>query len=252
MKAVFILIALLSLILPAVAIAQTAPEGMTLIPEGEFWMGRHFIQSADDYLILERDRRDDQPAHKVYVDAFYMDKYEVTQAEYSRFIEATGAAKPWYWQEGKLVEGQQKFPIHHVMWEEAAAYCRWTGKRLPTEAEWERAARGGLDRKRNPWGDDGGRGRVAAPPQRQLGPVEVGSVPAQNAYGLFDIIGNVWEWTSDWYDRDYYASSPYHNPQGPPDGNYRVIRGSQVHFRNYSDPDYRTSIIGFRCVQNVK
>jgi sulfatase modifying factor 1 len=73
-----------------------------------------------------------------------------------------------------------------------------------------------------------------------------------NRNGLFDIIGNVWEWTSDWYDRDYYATSPYKNPQGPPDGNYRGIRGSPVHFRNYSDPDYRISIIGFRCVQNVK
>jgi iron(II)-dependent oxidoreductase len=254
-KSLVILFASLVFTLLPQARAQTPapPAGMTTIPAGEFWMGRSFVQSADDYLTLERDRRDDVPAHKVYVDGFYMDKYEVTQEEYAKFVEATGAAKPWFWKDGRIVPGQEKHPIHHVTWEEAASYCRWVNKRLPTEAEWERAARGGLDRKRNPWGDEGGgRGRTAAPPPRQLGPVEVGSVPAQNDYGLFDIIGNVWEWTADWYDKDYYAASPYSNPQGPDKGLYRVIRGSQVHFRNYSDPDYRTSIIGFRCVQSMR
>jgi len=238
-----------------VAQAARPPAGMVLIPAGEFWMGRTHTTSLEQAIILERDRRDDQPAHRIYVDAFHLDTHEVTSADYARFVEATGAAKPWHWPGGTVAKAEARWPVSNVTWAEADAYCRWAGKRLPSEAEWERAARGGLDRKRYPWGDEGGRGRAHT--SSATGPTKVGSFPP-NAYGLFDMAGNVWEWTRDWHERDFYATSPDRNPTGPATGSYRVIRGGgwtegvQMNaFRNYADPDLRTLIIGFRCARTV-
>jgi len=240
----------------ASAAAQT-PAGvkMALVPAGEFWMGRTHTTSVEQAIILERDRRDDQPAHRIHVDAFYLDVNEVTSADYARFAEATRAAKPWTWPGGKVAKGEESLPVTNVTWAEADAYCRWAGKRLPTEAEWERAARGGLDRKRFPWGDEGGRGRAHT--GSSTGPTAVSSFSA-NAFGLHDMAGNVWEWTSDWYERDYYAVSPDRNPAGPEKGRYKVIRGggwtdgAQLNsFRNYADPEMRTLVIGFRCAKTT-
>jgi formylglycine-generating enzyme required for sulfatase activity len=238
--------------------AQTTPPGpipanMAAIPAGEYWMGRTHTATLEQAIILERDRRDDQPAHRIYVDAFYLDTHEITNADYLRFVDATGAVKPWYWPGGKIAKGEERFPVNNVTWAEADAYCRWVGKRLPSEAEWERAARGGLDRKRYPWGDEGAKDRAHT--GSATGPTAVGSFPP-NAFGLYDIAGNVWEWTSDWYERDYYAVSPERNPTGPAKGSYRVIRGGgwtegvQMNsFRNYADPELRTLIVGFRCAR---
>jgi formylglycine-generating enzyme required for sulfatase activity len=232
-----------------------APAGMALIPAGEFWMGRTHTASLEQAIILERDRRDDQPAHKTFVDAFYLDTHEVSNTDYARFVEATKAAKPWYWPAGKVAKGEEKLPVHDVNWAEANAYCKWAGKRLPTEAEWERAARGGLDRKRYPWGDEAARGRAHT--GSPTGPTAIGSFAA-NPFGLHDMAGNVWEWTSDWYERDFYSVTPERNPTGPAKGDYKVIRGGgwtegvQMNsFRNYADPELRTSIIGFRCAKST-
>jgi iron(II)-dependent oxidoreductase len=232
---------------------RTSP-GMAAIPAGEFWMGRTHTATVEQAIILERDRRDDQPAHKIHVDAFYLDTHEVTNADYQRFVDATGGAKPWYWPGGKVAKGEERFPVSNVTWAEADAYCRWAGKRLPSEAEWERAARGGLDRKRYPWGDEGARDRAHT--SSANGPTAVASFPP-NAFGLYDMAGNVWEWTSDWYERDYYAVSPERNPSGPSKGSYKVIRGggwtegAQLNsFRNYADPEMRTLIVGFRCARS--
>src|SRR5688572_16499329 len=190
---------------------------MVLIPKGEFWMGRIHTGSVEQAVILERDRRDDTPPHKVQIDAFYMDQYEVTNEEYARAL-PSGAVKPWYWPGGQVAKGEERFPVHNVTWAEASAYCGALGKRLPTEAEWEFAARAGLDRKRYPWGDENARDRAhTGSPE---GPTTVGSFPA-NAYGLYDMSGNVWEWTNDWYERDYYSISPVSNPQGPSTGHYK-------------------------------
>jgi len=249
------------------------PDGMALIPAGEFWMGRVHYFLIDEVGWLERDRRDDLPAHKVYVNAFFMDKYEVTNQEFARFLDATGSPKPWYWPAGKIAKGEERFPVHDVTWFQADAYCKSVGKRLPTEAEWERAARGGLEKKKFSWGD-GGLGLSGSDTDTQVsaeatntkrahvgnpfGPTTVGSYPP-NGYGLFDMTGNVWEWINDWYDRDYYTVTPDRNPPGPSTGTYKVIRGGgwsddddrnlMNHYRNFADPSKGASTIGFRCAK---
>src|SRR5580658_1159607 len=137
--------------------AHSYPEvaGMSMIPPGDFWMGRTFFFLPDAIGYFERDRQDDFPAHKVYLDAFYMDKSEVTNEEYAHFLAAKGGTKPWHWAGGQIPKGEEKYPVYNVDWYQADAFCGWDGKRLPTEAEWEKAARGGLDRNRFAWGNSG-------------------------------------------------------------------------------------------------
>src|SRR5262245_23675476 len=250
---------------------------MALIPAGEFWMGQTHIWLRDALEWTERARLDAQPAHAVFLDTYAIDKYEVTNEDYARFVEATGRAKPWNWGGGKVPANQEKWPVYNVSWDDGQAYCKWAGERLPTEAEWEKAARGGLEKKLYPWGDEfgpkpGGRfgdgkvttGKKMAQYQSPNGPAVVGSFPP-NGYGLYDMIGNVWEWTADWYERNYYTESPPKNPTGPETGIYRVIRGASwadqentptmsvmsIEYRNYTDPETRTATIGFRCAKSV-
>lgn len=244
---------------------------MVLIPAGEFWMGRVHFWLVDEIGWVERDRMDNQPAHLVYLDAYYIDKYEISNEEYFRFTEATKHPKPYHWIGARPSEAQEKMPVYNVTWSDAEGYCRWAVKRLPTEAEWERAARGGLEKKLFPWGDEIGgqrrrgteeynvenvkRAHVALP----NGPAPVGSYPP-NGFGLHDMTGNLWEWVSDWYERNYYSISPERNPRGPDTGVYRVIRGGSwsdsderilsVHYRNYTDASVRTPTIGFRCAKS--
>ena len=221
---------------------------MVLIPAGSFDMG-------------SGESSDEQPVHTVYVDAFYMDEYEVTNAQYWKFMSATGHREPRYWDDSDYNQPNQ--PVVGVDWNDAVAYARWAGRRLPTEAEWEYAARGGLSGRKYPWGDP------ISTSQANYGsnvgkPVPVGSYSA-NGYGLYDMAGNVYEWCSDWYDEDYYSSSPSRNPQGPSSGSYRVLRGGswndntgdsswvfnlRVAYRNYSIPSvtFNLDYLGFRCV----
>jgi formylglycine-generating enzyme required for sulfatase activity len=245
------------------ASAQT-PE-MAVVPEGNFWMGRTHFFLVDAVGWFERDRQDDFPAHRVFLDAFSIDKHEVTNESYARFLSSKGGAKPWHWPHGSIPKGEEKFPVYNVDWKEAAAYCGWAGERLPTEAEWEKAARGGLDRKKFTWGDgeepSGARGTARAKLPANFGStgaVEVGKYPP-NGYGLFDMAGNVWEWTNDWYERNYYSISPLKNPKGPEKGAYKVFRGGgwndadernlMPSFRNYTDPLEKSITIGFRCAK---
>ena len=275
-KLIFTLLCCVCAALP-IAAQTAAPEGMVQIPAGKFWMGKAYtiyLESAD---LLARDRMDDKPANNVYLDAFYMDKYEVTNADYARFVEATRARTPWHWPQGKIANGQEKFPVYNVNWFEAADYCKWVGRRLPTEAEWEKAARGGLDRNHYAWGDkeidrselmllapqSAGRITNAPPVPAALGRSDATAAGsfAPNGYGLYDMIGNVMEWTNDWYDNNYYPFMPKQNPRGPETGKYRSVRGAGwadggghgdekvVDYRNFSDPDTRISTIGFRCAK---
>ena len=228
---------------------------MALIPAGEFQMG-----SNDG-------GNDEKPVHTVYLDAFYIDKYEVTNALYKEFMDATGhSASPGFHSSRYNAPNQ---PVALITWGDAKAYAKWAGKRLPTEAEWEKAARGGLARKKYPWGDDithddanydgaGGNDRweYTAP---------VGSF-APNGYGLYDMAGNVGEWCADWYDEDYYSNSPRRNPKGPHlkkyiVANHRVLRGGswgdtpsnlRVAGRSGNDPAAGYNSYGFRCAKDLK
>ena len=182
---------------------------MIPIPAGEFVMGSN------------KGENDDKPAHTVHLDAYEIGKYPVTVAQYRKFCTATGREMPdapdWAW--------ENDHPMVYVTWFDAEAYCRWAGGRLPTEAEWEKAARG-TDGRTYPWGDTWDKNKCA---NRQLGltsTVRVGSYPAgASPYGCMDMAGNVWEWCADWYDEDYYKTSPSGNPEGPSSGDSRVLRG---------------------------
>ncbi|MDP3768234.1 MAG: formylglycine-generating enzyme family protein, partial [Dehalococcoidia bacterium] len=215
---------------------------MVLVPAGEFWMG------SKDY-----DR--EKPRHRVHLDAFSIDKYEVTNALYGRFIQATGRAAPSYWNDSKWNGSSQ--PVVGVTWHDADAYCKWAGKRLPSEAEWEKAARG-TDGRKYPWGDQWDVSKANA--DNELGKTAaVGSYPGgASPYGAQDMAGNVWEWVADWYDKDYYKQSPERNPRGPDSGQYRVLRGGSWHDAPYylrtadrssSAPDFRNYDLGFRCAR---
>ncbi len=251
--------AMLALLLPLAAEEQPPPPpapGMVLIPAGEFMMGRAKETRDDKSGMRPLILRDDRPYHAVEIDAFWMDATEVTHADYAKFVEATGRTPPHHWVRGEMPETRAQQPIYNVDWHDAVAYCEWSGKRLPTEAEWEKAARGGLEGMEYPWGDEGPnseRARFNTP----QGPGLVGKLKS-NDYGLHDMAGGVSEWCHDWFDRTYYEISPARNPRGPEEGLYRIIRGGAwsdapkrltVHFRNWVRPDQKTPNIGFRCVQ---
>jgi len=222
---------------------------MVLVPAGTFPMG-------DDHL-----RPIEAPRHEVYVSAFYIDKYEVTNERYQKFLEATGHDPPPWWYDEKLNQPNQ--PVVGASWEDASAYCRWAGKTLPTEAEWEKAARG-TDGRAYPWGNEpvaeGGKYRANYRPAddgfEYTAPV--GSFPLNKSpYGCFDMAGNVWEWCADWYGEDYYKISPRKDPLGPPKGIYRVHRGGSYVNKPenlrcaFRSGFFRTAphvVIGFRCV----
>jgi formylglycine-generating enzyme required for sulfatase activity len=205
---------------------------------------------------------DEQPRRTVVVDAFSIDADEVTRAEYGACVQA-GACKP---PTGSDAGADAKRPITGVSWNDADTFCRWAHKRLPTEAEWERAARG-TDGRIYPWGDTpdcaranfgnyDGEGRC---PRNPGHPVDVGSYASDGGDGaLHDLAGNVWEWVADWYDARYYAHAPSDNPRGPRHGERRVVRGGaccsmfglpRASNRNAFPPDYRDDDLGFRCAR---
>lgn len=232
---------------------------MVLVPAGSFLMG---VPRSD------RDGgRDEYPRHEVYLDAYYIDKYEVTNGRYLEFIRATGHRVPKHpsdpkqdlWKDGLMPESIADRPVINVDWYDADAYCRWAGKRLPTEAEWEKAARG-TDERRFPWGNTEPTDKHLNYHQRWIGEktlMPVGSYEAgKSPYGAYDMAGNVWEWVADWYDPLYYEKSPRNNPKGPETGTHKVLRSSGWHVetplvriftRVKSDPLNRNSATGFRC-----
>jgi len=221
-----------------------------LIPAGSFVMG-------DD---------EDSPRREIFVSAFYIDKYEVTLARYGAFLEATGKVKsPEAWETADLENGAA-LPVAGVDWHDADSYCRWAGKRLPTEAEWERAARGGDERK-YPWGSDPAspeHARFGQPypnPVYKDGVVRVGTYSkGVSPFGIYDLSGNVWEWVNDWH-ADSFRRDDVRNPKGPGDGTHKVIRGGGWYDpadritatkRMYADPAQRGDEVGFRCASNAK
>ncbi len=236
---------------------STAKDGSVLvvIPAGEFLMG-----SEGGY-------PNERPVHAVFVKTFALSQYPVTNAQYEQFVKETGHRVPYLddprvesenWNREQLTHppGRGQHPVVLVSWRDAQAYCEWAGGRLPTEAEWEKAARGGLEGKLYPWGDD--IDPSLANYDTRTGTTPVGSYPA-NDYGLYDMAGNVWEWVADWYDPKYYQRSPHH-PPGPEQGTVRVLRGGawllfpqfcRVAYRFRNSPDFRFNLIGFRLAQSL-
>jgi formylglycine-generating enzyme required for sulfatase activity len=226
-------------------------EDMVLIPAGEFWMGC----APND----SKCYGDEKPYHKVYLDAYYIDKHEVTVAEYKKCVESGACTQPGTGDKCNWgVSGRDNHPINCINWTQANAYCEWAGKRLPTEAEWEKAARG-TDGLIYPWGNEWDEEKGCF---NRSSTCVVGSYPSgASPYGVLDMAGNVWEWVSDWYDANYYSSSRFRNPQGPSSGEKRLLRGGawwngnpvnlRASFRNRCSPGNWDDCIGFRCVRLV-
>jgi formylglycine-generating enzyme required for sulfatase activity len=252
------------------------------IPEGEFLMG------ADDA------EPDERPAHRVFVSAYEIAIHAVTNDEYAVFVRETGHRGPgiyelpllvteggtdreqlfrrvgttYAWQDVVPPDGRGAHPVTLVRFEDALAYCQWLSRttgatyRLPTEAEWEKATRGGFEGRRYPWGNtpDVSMANFLPDPglKAQRGTQPVGSYPP-NGYGLYDMIGNVWEWTLDWYSPDYYGSCPGRDPLGPADGRLRIVRGGawsvfdvdqlRCSHRHVVPPDTYSYSLGFRVVR---
>jgi formylglycine-generating enzyme required for sulfatase activity len=225
---------------------------MVPVPAGWFWMGS---EAGPD---------NERPVHRVWVDAFELGAYQVNNAAYAVFLAATGRPAPRCWEQPQFNLPEQ--PVVGVSWFEAVAYCEWLSAaqgrryRLPTEAEWERAARGGVEGRLYAWGDD--------PPQLlsdyalrwQEGPEPVGDL-FPNPYGLYNMGDNVHEWCADWYHAEYYAASPERNPHGPEGGTRRVSRGgswrhrvkvSRVAARSSISPAFQYADYGFRVAADIK
>jgi len=253
---------------PTVSIYITPNDDapMVLIPAGEFQMG------TDAWWRDQPWRGSDAtPAHMVYLDAFYIDEHEVTNAQYRRFVESTGHDVPekeegliHAWSDENFNGDDQ--PVVGITWEDAVAYCKWTGKRLPTEAEWEKAARGGAEvayRAENfadetldeAWG--GGIQHVKNYNDGYVYTAPVGSF-LPNDYGVYDMSGNVQEWCSDWYSESYYSNSPTYNPKGPDSGDSRVYRGAAwsdydivLVNRYHGRSTYSSISLGLRCAKHA-
>jgi sulfatase modifying factor 1 len=281
-------------------------DHMAFLPGGEFLMGTDL---AEGYV-----SDGEGPARRIMLDPFWIDRTAVSNAAFTLFVQETGyttdaerfgwsfvfvgllpertpgsrpvARIPWWRQvygaswlhpEGPLssLDGRADHPVVQVSWRDATAYCRWAGMRLPTEAEWEYAARGGLEQRRYPWGDDltpNGEHRMNIwqgifPTRNTAEDGYVGTCPVDafppNAYGLHNMTGNVWEWCADWFDPTFHATGPRRNPKGPRTGTHRVMRGGsylchvsycdryRVAARSSNTPDSATGNLGFRCARNA-
>jgi len=230
--------------------ANCGADGMCLIPAGSFWMGCNDEVDSDC-------ESDELPYHEVTLAGYYMDKTEVTQGEFKKCVDAGECDEPGCrWDP----TGTPNRPVVCVNWTEAGEYCAWVGKRLPTEAEWEKAARG-TDGRKYPWGNETATCEYAVMYPCSDDPLDVCSkLPAGHSpYGLCDMAGNVWESVSDWYKSDYYTNSPASNPTGSVSGSGRVMRGGSfadddAYLRASSRAGYYPSAgsgdLGFRCARS--
>ena len=244
---------------------REAPVAWVHVPAGEIEMGADGKAATDE-----------GPKHKVYLDAFQINTYEVSNAQYYVFVKATGHRAPEnccdsrfnLWRGDTMLDGVGDLPTINVSWDDAAAYCKWMGGRLPTEAEWEKAARG-TDGRTYPWGNEPvDNYRASYSPDSYAswqGPISLAKInqydSGRSPYGAYGMAGNVWEWVQDFYNEEYYKNSPPKNPQGPSDGYKHVIRGGS--WRDTADvlrstnrsqllSETRDVYLGFRCAKEAK
>ncbi len=251
------------------------PEEMVVIPEGSFMMG------CDDSSAYEC-KSNEMPYHEITLSEYSIDKYEVTLGQYTECIEAGACnnndeyeihyqTNSEYHKCNIGTMGKESYPVNCISWYGAKAYCEWKGKRLPTEAEWEKAARG-TDGRQYPWGNEKVSCEYAVmydndyemPGCGTWSTLPIGSRPeGASPYGIYDMTGNVWEWVKDWYGAGYYSQSPDLNPKGPGETigsmNYKVVRGGSmetsseylsIFSRSYSQPYYKNKyLFGFRCAK---
>jgi formylglycine-generating enzyme required for sulfatase activity len=271
---------LASVLLLGAADVAALPEGqpmgkdgavMLTVPEGCFEMGTNHIGSDQS-----QGFPNEGPQHTVCLKAYALDEYEVSIQRYAKFMQDTGHEPPGLWDDDAITAAPDR-PVVGVTWQDAHDYCKWAGKRLPTEAEWERAA-GGPDQRRYPWGNmapfpdlaNYNRGDWVSFPVT-LAPITYGAAGlnvrlgisehgGRSPLGFYNMAGNAAEWVADWYGRDYYAKSPKDNPAGPPEGERKVFRGGswidsprnlRVTARFSAEPDFQDRILGFRCAMDV-
>ena len=229
---------------PLPAPSRVPPPGMVYVPGGTFQMGRDRKDGGDTY---------DAPSHAVKVAPFFIDIYEVTNADYARFVDATHHSLPTTWSGGSYAADSSRKPVTGVSWQDAEAYARWAGKRLPTEAEWEFAARG-TQGFLYPWGNEWAKGGLSEGSSR--GPTEVGSIANNKSpFGVFDMVGNVWEWTAN--DLRAYPGGTLFLTE-----NLKVIRGcmyqctmsqmTTTYRRGWPATGHDYKNTGFRCAKSVK
>jgi len=222
-----------------------------VIPAGWFWMGS------------ESGQENERPVHRVWIDSFYLAACQVTNAEYDRFLNATASDVPPLWNDPNFNHPEQ--PVVAISWFDAVTYSEWLSAiggrkyRLPTEAEWERAARGGVEGNLFPWGDGPAESLSNYAQRWKTGPEPVARC-APNGFGLYDICQNVHEWCSDWYQPDYYANSLERNPRGPEAGERRASRGgswrhhikvTRCAARSSIPPQFRYADYGFRLAADL-